>query len=167
MSGAIEDILRKDPRVVHLEPAEKWEMPELDATQFSSRRLGYVAYAYSMMCNILGYHYLVDNITGQRDSEREAWKEELTRTYGSEVNDYFEKNSIKVNSLAQLIKFSEMLTDQYIGQNREVLVDMISSLKCFEDALRAYRSKTPDERLSIAKEVKKKSYEILKTVTRS
>ena len=160
----LEAILRQDPHVVEIHPAEEWDMPKIDYPLFKVEEREFIGEVIDRLGIFLNGPYIVDDFGNH--SERREWAKQLESKYDG-FYDYYRSNALKLNSTVQVIQsVMNHLEQYYTGRNSEKFQ------RATEDVRKAawihssdYDLKSVQEKIEFVKQVKGKVYEVLKSLS--
>ncbi|GEM_PF-3516708 len=158
MASNIEDILKKELHIIHVEGAESWVFQEIDFSYFKEE-LRFVERAILNVQSFLCAPYVVDDFKDH--AQRRVWQTQMREKYGLPMREYFLQNSLRLNVLSGLVSSINLLNAVYTGPNVSEFSGKASEITNFAEVLREYDSLSNEDKYGLVKLLKINSYSIL------
>lgn len=164
----IEDIVRSDPHVKKIIPAENWPLSEVDYSRFTSDSKDFVKAMVCFMVRFLSSKYILDDFSDPHD--RQNWRIGMDKMHGRTFWDFYEHNGLKTKMFAQLTteysSIADVLEGCYVGENKEKFGFLKKLLKHADLDQSSYDAMSPLEKISYVKKLKQKAYLFLRFLSR-
>lgn len=164
MVKPIEEILKQDPHIKAIHPAEEWDIPEIDYSLFKKENREIQREAIKRLKDYLNGPYIVDDFADH--GQRRDWKGQLKETYTG-FYDYYKNNAIKINSVHAVRSAMNILRDDYKDENPQefqMLTEKVINMTFIN--FEQYDSKSNQEKIEFAKQVKAEVYKVLKFLSK-
>jgi hypothetical protein len=175
MSQTIEEILKADPNVIRIEPAEDFDIPSLDelSDEFSeklkSEKRCNHKYHYKKLIELLEAPYIIDNFpsTTEGHYERSDWKH-IFYADQPEVETFLQNNALREAYTLLVEMGCEALQEQYTGKNKETFTTLTQScIDYFRNEMKDYDEKPRETKVEMVKEFKQRAYKVLQHLRKS
>ena len=160
----IELLLEQETHIIKLEPAERWVFPEINYSQFLPNYLHLARNGIADLQQLLASPYVFDDF--QNHSERRDWRLQMSAKYGVEAYEFLKSNSLRHNLLSAIISHVHVLKRVYCGPEQTRFNQVTDDATRGVQTLRHYDDLSPEEKVTFAKELKKKAYEVLRCLAK-
>ncbi|HII16309.1 TPA: response regulator [Candidatus Woesearchaeota archaeon] len=153
----IERLIRNEPHVEGIIPAEDWAMPKISYGLFGKEGKKAKEYVTEILF-LLRLPYLIDNF-GENHQARREWGGNMARRFFWATDSPVLANAMRFNKYFGIAGVLKHLNEWYLGSNKE---EAKEEIKTFETMLTMYKNElSSDQQLNAAKQMKQQAYNIL------
>lgn len=162
MPKTIEDILRNEPHILQIIPAQKQTEYAVDYTAFIPTQKRDVEFVIRVLTDYLKSPSIVDDFKDH--DERRIWRDIMRQKYGKEFGTYYDENNLRMNNTATIslnLEYFFRKRQPYTGYNKETFYQLTENVINACHPKGGYAAQTTPEKLDIVAKIKQEIQALL------